>query len=323
MNVSKIKHNNIIFINNHKLSFGINPNAPKITHSTNTKSEDKNQSNKYILAAIGVIIALILLFKHKSIKSSLKSFFNVGDAPSDTPPQKIRLLRGHHSSNQPPPKPPHNTVDLEPEIVIKNNDNLPNILVKKSSYVGQPDIYKHLTQENVWTLYSENRFNNFLKDNPHLAEMLNLELLRKYQIEPSLEFILMSPEIKYFQKFISYMKTNYSIDLSIPPKIYRFIGESELNVIKASKKVENLRWGQSGIDVTTNPELNWGFSKYRITFKNDKMFSIHPLDKEKSKMIIHNGTNNEDYYWLKGSYSIDDIAKIEKRMQDGFEEIIF
>lgn len=316
MQVSNIQFKNNYSIKRTNFSFGSNAPASNInTANDSEKNKKKNKKKIIICSTIGMSLIIGLLL-----------FFNRQGGGGGSAGNKIAIRRGGGNPNKPIRQ---NKQHLKqkgiPSIETEDygNYNLPRILIKKSNIVGIPNTYKSLNQENIWALYSEGRFTNFLDDNQELKEILDLKTREEYGLTTSFQDLLKySNKFEDFNKFTKALQSKYNLDLSLSPKIYRFIGESELDIIKSNKEVTNLRFGQPGIDVTTNPDLNFGLSQYRITFKDDKRFSVHPNDEKLSEVIMHGGTNNEDYYWLKTPYNINDIEKIEKRTQNGFEEVI-
>lgn len=199
------------------------------------------------------------------------------------------------------------------------SSNTQQILIKKVNFVNKPDIYKPLNQENLWALYDEDRFSRFVKSDKDL--LLFFKPFVEIGLKPSLNFLLKINKIEDISEFLQSIEKKYNLDFSQPPKIYRFIGQSEFDVIKSGKTVGKRRSLQPGIDVTTYPELNFAFSQYRVTFKSKPEFSLHPDDEDKTKMMEHYGGGNEDYYWLLKEYNINDVEKIEKIIPNGLEEV--
>lgn len=316
MQVSIIQFKNNYSRNRTNFSFGSNALASN-TNTTNDSEKNKKKNKKKIIICSTIGMSLIV---------GLLLFFNRQGGGGGSAGNKIAIRRGGGNPNKPIRQNKQHLKQKDiPSIETEdyNNYDLPRILIQKANNViGRQNIYKSLEQENIWALYSEDRFTNFLNDNKELKEILDLKTREEYGLTTSFQDILKdSGEFEDFKNFTKTLQSKYNLDLSLSPKIYRFIGESELDVLKSNKEVANLRFGQPGIDVTTNPDLNFGLSKYRITFKDDKRFSVHPNDEKLSEVRIHGGTNNEDYYWLKTPYNINDIEKIEKRTQNGFEEI--
>ena len=103
----------------------------------------------------------------------------------------------------------------------------------------------------------------------------------------------------------------YGIDWT-DENVYRYVGQSEVDAILEGKTIEGRRQ-KDRIDVTTSDEVSTGVdSDYRITYKKDKGFDIAKTD---SRVQIKNKELGDG--WLKGSYTKDDVAKIEKRNADG------
>lgn len=317
---------------------------------------EKKKKQQYIIAGAALLILLLAILNRKKISEFTSKIFRDRNSNSNSTsstngsPRKLGNNdfdggngpggsdgphRGHdrHRKHQddgsgPPPHPPKmNEPDLisqvkEIEKPLEANSHLPQILIKKSQRVGVADEYKPLTQENIWALYDEQRFTDLLENEKELSAKISpyINFLKEQKLPLSLKTILNAADgNEVLKDFITSFEKKYNLDFSIPPKVYRFIGKSELDIIKSGNQVKNLRSGQRGIDVTTNPAFNW--NDYRVTFKNRKDYSIHPADIEKTNVIRHEGDGNIDYYYLKSSYSIDDIEKIEKLTDDGFKEI--
>ena len=165
-------------------------------------------------------------------------------------------------------------------------------------------------QESCWKLYKPEIFEQFVNADEELKNCLDLiiKIFNEYKIPLKLEFIMKQKDKKNaVQKFYELVKTKYGIDLAIPPKVYRFVGESEIQALRNLGVVEPSRCGFRRFDVTTNPELNW--NKYRIEFKPKEKFSI--LDKT-SNMRENPGCGHDYYYHYQDSYTLDDIAEIIK-----------
>ena len=183
-------------------------------------------------------------------------------------------------------------------------NNIPKASFKK---VGNDNISG---QENCWKLYKPEVFEQFIRADSELSELTKnmLEIARVYGLTPSVDLFRgmkkMHPEIKEFYELL---KSKYNIDLDVPPKVYRFIGKSELEALQRDGKVIPSRGYSNNFDVTLNPDLNW--NDYRITFKPKKEFSV--LDSS-SNMKENLGTNHDYFYHYKGAYTIDDIENIEQ-----------
>ena len=165
-------------------------------------------------------------------------------------------------------------------------------------------------QENCWKLYDKNIFKQFLKADEEIIKPMSwiLDSLRAYLLEPDVSmFYDFAKEGSKMSEFFDLVKAKYDIDLTIPPKVYRFVSKREIDALYNDGKVETYRCGMRRFDVTVNPELNW--NDYRITFKPKQKFSV--LEKD-SLMRENPGCNHEYFYHFLGSYSIDDVEKIEQ-----------
>ena len=164
-------------------------------------------------------------------------------------------------------------------------------------------------QNDCWKLYKPEVFEQFIKSDEELSDILSdtLDLSRQYGFKPSIEmlqkFRKIKPEINDFYEVV---KSKYDIDLETPPKVYRFVGKEEIEALKKDGIVKPQRGYWDNFDVTINPDLNW--NDYRITFKPKKEFSI--LDKD-SRIKANTGTGHDYFYLYEGPYSADDIEKIE------------
>ena len=188
-----------------------------------------------------------------------------------------------------------------------------------------------LNQENVWTLFSPECFSRFLKENPDLARILDEshvgQVFKQYGL--NIRFANICKQMKedpnndYLKGYIDFADAlcrKYNIDILGQPKLYRFIGKSEVEALLRGEQIKSLNPYQRWIDVTTNPELNFGFSQYRVTFKPVGAFD--PRGKEhtaESQIIEH---DLDDYYfYLKKPYSISDIEKLEMGTPHGLLEL--
>lgn len=165
-------------------------------------------------------------------------------------------------------------------------------------------------QKDCWKLFNPEVFEEFIKSDSKLYESVKdiLEIARIYGLTPSINlFIQIKKSHPKINDFYKLLKSKYGIDLNIPPKVYRFIGKSELEALKRDGKVKPRRGFSNNFDVTLNPNLNWNV--YRITFKPQKKFSV--LDSE-SNIKENPGSNHDYFYYYQGEYTIDDIETIEQ-----------
>ena len=205
---------------------------------------------------------------------------------------------------------------------IYTHNQYPNISLKTNKMVSnratcsfksrQINIHSIKGQENCWKLHMPDIFEQFIKSDQSLLNTINpfLEMIRSYNLNPSIDlfFMFRNANLDYnLNEFFNLMKSKYGIDLEIPPKVYRFVGEREVSALIKGEKIEPQRDGYKRFDVTINPELNW--NKYRITFKPKQKYSI--LD-EKSAMRENRGSGHDYFYYLYDSYSIDDVEKIDE-----------
>ena len=167
------------------------------------------------------------------------------------------------------------------------------------------------SQESAWKLYNGDFLDSFVKSDKELSNLLSdfMKLLEEFKLKLNLkELFKFENDNPIIQKFLSLLKSKYSIDVKEPPRMYRFVSKAEIEELKSKGKISPSRY-LDVIDVTINPDLNW--NEYRITFKPIKKFSI--LDPE-SKIIENRAHTKDYYYYLKDSYTIDDVESIEKIM---------
>ena len=104
--------------------------------------------------------------------------------------------------------------------------------------------------------------------------------------------------------------SSYGIDWE-QTTTYRFVGQSEVDVLLSNNKVDSKRKTDAGIDVTSSPEVTTATTgEYRVTFK-ESFDKNNGLGKVRSK-------NETDSNLEKGrGYDINDVAKIEKLDENG------
>ena len=173
--------------------------------------------------------------------------------------------------------------------------------MKESSIFGQ---------DNCWRLYKPEVFESFIKGDEELSGTLTevMETARVYGLTLTIDMLRGIRKIKpEVEEFFDKVKSKYEIDLDIPPKVYRFVGKSEVDELMKSGIIRSQRGYWDKIDVTLNPDLNW--NDYRITFKPKEKFSV--LAKN-GKIKENIGTGHDYYYTHEGPYTIDDVEKIEK-----------
>lgn len=97
------------------------------------------------------------------------------------------------------------------------------------------------------------------------------------------------------------------------PRMYRFIGQAELDKLMNGQRVTSSRpcHGGNKTDITSNPNYGKIFKdgKYRITYKDMENFAPFSLEANKSRVQTH-ALEKEEFY-LHGGYSLDDVEKIE------------
>ena len=200
-----------------------------------------------------------------------------------------------------------NQINYKPNFRGIDFNKIPKTPDSQMQKIKADEIYG---QDDCWKLYKPEVFEQFIKSDDELSELSKdvLELARVYGLKPSISLFRRikksRPEIEDFYKVL---KSKYDIDLDVPPKVYRFIGKSELEALQRDGKVTPCRGYSNNFDVTLNPNLNW--NDYRITFKPKKEFSV--LDSS-SKMKENLGTNHDYFYHYQGEYTLDDIETIEQ-----------
>jgi DNA repair protein RadC len=94
---------------------------------------------------------------------------------------------------------------------------------------------------------------------------------------------------------------------------YRFVGQSEVDVLLSNNKVESKRFTDAGIDVTTSPKVTTAASnEYRVTFKesfdvNNGLGKVRIKSKEEGDHNLEKGRG----------YDINDVTKIERIDENG------
>lgn len=165
-------------------------------------------------------------------------------------------------------------------------------------------------QENCWRLHESKAFEQFIRADEQLKKIVEpvLKLCDSYRIPPSVNFFIKFKERRTeLKEFFDIVKAKYEIDLELPPTVYRFIGKTELDELRAGRKVQPQRNDMRRFDVTIDPYLNW--NEFRVAFKPDPKFSI--LD-SMSLMRENPGVCHEYFYHLLDGYSLDDVEKIER-----------
>ena len=203
--------------------------------------------------------------------------------------------------------------------------------IEKSVYHSNASKDEPLNQENIWMLFSPICFFDFLKQDSDLFSILDNNTASRYfnldneEIDLSLFCDFQKECAKNhttnpFADFITELCNKYNIDILEQPKLYRFIGKSELIKLLKGETIECRRAWQNGIDVTTNPELSFGYSQYRITFKTNETFDPRgELHSPNTMIVPHNA--NDYYFYLTRPYSISDIEKIEMGTPHGLLEL--
>ena len=169
-------------------------------------------------------------------------------------------------------------------------------------------------QGDCWKLYKPDVFENFVQSDSELRGLMSeiFELCHKYRLTPSIGRILDLAKIEEYKDrisdFINIIKSKYDIDIMTPPLVHRFVGEEEANLLKTQGRATPQRYSDK-FDVTINPELNWGDSKYRITFKPLQKFSI--LDKN-SQVKENIGTEHDYFYYYFAPYTTEDVQEIKQ-----------
>lgn len=103
------------------------------------------------------------------------------------------------------------------------------------------------------------------------------------------------------------------------PGVYRFVSEGEVNNILEGGTYLG-RNPNSGVDVTANPNPTTAVSaEYRITFKSH--FDLYKDQNDTNRASMKNHTLRDGY--IRGGYSIEDVAEIHKIYEDGTYEVIY
>ena len=108
----------------------------------------------------------------------------------------------------------------------------------------------------------------------------------------------------------------YGIEWEYTP-VYRFISESEVEALKKGETIKGKN-PKFGADVTIDPEGEGAgatTTEYRVTFKEDG------FDNKKTGSRVR--MKNKQDGWVSEGYSMDDVAKIEKKNADGTWETVY
>ena len=103
----------------------------------------------------------------------------------------------------------------------------------------------------------------------------------------------------------------YGLNWLLEP-IFRFIGKSEVDALLNGETIEGKN-KKFGVDVTkdqSGEKVPATTTAYRVSFKTER-----GLDDKKSGSRVR--MKNEQDGWIPGGYTIEDVAKIEKRNEDG------
>ena len=109
----------------------------------------------------------------------------------------------------------------------------------------------------------------------------------------------------------------YGLNWLLEP-IFRFIGKSEVDALLNGETIEGKN-KEFGVDVTkdqSGEKVPATTTAYRVSFKTDR-----GLDDKKDKSRIR--MKNDQDGWIPGGYTIEDVAKIEKRNPDGTYTTIY
>ncbi len=174
-----------------------------------------------------------------------------------------------------------------------------------------------INEGNLWVLYKDDIFSSFLrggdKNGAGLRQFLQSSdcysrlLPSSTNSLPSLVSIS-ERNTGIRDAFASYKKS-FGVDLTMPQKVYRFIGDEELRPLLTGETVQPRFYrGSNILDVTLNPELN--HNSYRVTFNhNSRDTRISP-----SKPEFY-------YYHSKGGYSLGDVSAIDSVLPEGYLRI--
>ncbi len=164
-------------------------------------------------------------------------------------------------------------------------------------------------QKNCWKLHDPKIFEQFIRADDALKSLAEpvLKICESYMIPPTVNiFIRFKEKKEELKSFFDMVKSKYEIDLEVPPTVYRFIGKTELDELRAGRKVLPQRNDMGRFDVTIDPYLNW--NEFRIAFKPASKFSI--LD-SMSSMRENPGACHEYFYHFLDGYSLDDVEEIK------------
>lgn len=209
----------------------------------------------------------------------------------------------------------NNSTNINYNNYYYNNNKTENVTSASPAFCGIVEKFgKEIRgQKDCWKLYEDEVMDSFIKSDKDLEDALGevLPLLRGYGVKIGIQALEKMKNFFDISKFYEVTKSKYDIDLTIPPRVYRYVGKSEADALQRGEIIHPQRYPDR-FDVTINPEMDW--NKYKITFKPLPKFSaIDP----KGSMKKNNGTSHEYYYhYTQPSYTMEDVEKIECKLND-------
>lgn len=342
--------NNSIAKQNQQYNVMVSPVATGPTGDTVEISSKKKENKvlKYTLIGVGALLGIVAIVKHKNIA---KIFEKAPEIKPDLkpPPKETSKPIGtasHHSvynnsshsqsssSIQPSSKKAEtssapSTSNLQTEassstIKVKNEvntvQNTPSPLVpveqiKKSwgqSYISEIDCKDGYQ---LWHFTSSEFFEKFVNAHKDLSEHFKKIALPGIYAPCDLDFIktVVKKGNKAGLEFVKTIKEKTGVDLLGKITHYRFIGQSELDVIKAQKPVEPRYYGETFF--TVNPRQGHSITTfdYRVTLKNTDNIvdNIAPYEPQQYSTSIS------------VPYTYKDVEKVEKLVDGKWQEVEF
>lgn len=339
--------NNLTVKQNQQSNVAITSVAPNSTGDTVEISNKKkeNKALKYVLIGAGTLAGIIAFIKHKSITKIFKKASEVvpnikptmKEAPKSTEPaSNFPVSKNINSQSRPNIQTPSAKIETSSvssihknkaknsisAVEVKNKvdivqQNAPSPLVpleRITDIKGEPFIENCTEGYQLWHFVSPEFLKKFISSHQDLSELFEKTGLGKYGLY-NLKFIKEDAQIGKAEviSFVKAVKEKTGVDLCGEFKHYRFIGQSELDVIKTGKDIEQGKY------LTLSPNGGGRYNivpnktDYRITFKNT------------DNLVNHLAPYHDTAYktWTKTPYLYKDVEKVEKLVDGKWQEVEF
>lgn len=312
------------------------------TVEISTKKKE-NKLLEYTLIGVGALLGIIAIAKHKSIAKIFRKASDVEPdvkTPSKGTTKSIGTTSYHSKSNggslyngvpnaktepssvlsnsSPKPEAPKPTVEVKNKVDIIQNSPSPLVPVnqiKKSwgqSYISEID---GKDGYQLWHFTSSEFFEKFVNAHKDLSELFKKIALPGIYAPYDLDFIktVTKKGNKAGLEFVKTVKEKTGVNLLGKITHYRFIGQSELDVIKVQKPVEPRYYGETFF--TVNPRKGHSITTfdYRVTLKNTDNIvdNIGPYEPQQYSTSIS------------VPYTYKDVEKVEKLVGGKWQEVEF